>query len=123
MTNLIENNIYDTGETFSSVTIKLYDEIRIQKRTYKKIFEILSEVGGLMEFLFLFFKIISSFSTNILYEKSVVNNLFEFDIYKKLILLHNNNKKEKLNNNITKIEIPLKYDYNLTNQTFLNFEK
>ena len=54
-----------------------------------------------MEFLFLFFKIISSFSTNILYEKSVVNNLFEFDIYKKLILLHNN-KKEKLNNNIAK---------------------
>ena len=44
MTNLIENNIHDTGEAFSSVTIKLYDEIRIQKRTYKKIFEILSEV-------------------------------------------------------------------------------
>ena len=122
MTNLIENNIYDTGKAFSSVTIKLYDEIKIQRRTYTKIIEILGEVGGLMEFLFLIFKIISSFSTDILYQESVVNNLFEFDISKKLILL-SKKKEKKRNNDITlKLQFPLKAEYKLTDNSLLNIE-
>ena len=33
------------------------------------------------------FKVISSLSVNILYEKSLVNNLFNFDLDKKIIIL------------------------------------
>ena len=49
MNNLIENNIYETGESFCDITIKLYDQIRIQRITYKKlkIIEILENFGVL----------------------------------------------------------------------------
>ncbi len=96
MTNLIENNIYKTGEAFSAVTIKLFDFVRTQRRTYSKLIDILGDVGGVMEIVFSLFQIISSVITNILYEISLVNNLFEFDII---------NKKVKIKNDKCKIEI------------------
>lgn len=95
MTNLLENNIYKTGEAFSAVTIKLFDFVKTQRRTYYKIIDILGEVGGLMEVIFSIFQMISSFITSILYELSIVNNLFEFDI---------NNNKAKVKNNIKTIQ-------------------
>ena len=95
MTNLIENNIYKTGEAFSAVTIKLFDFVRTQRRTYSKLIDILGDVGGVMEIAFSLFQIISSIITNILYEISLVNNLFEFDII---------NKKVKIKNDKCKIE-------------------
>ena len=118
MTNLLENNIHDTGESFSSVTIKLYDEIRTQSRAYTKIIEVLSDVGGFMEFIFLFFRIISSFSTNILYELSIVNNLFEFDLDNKLILVRKKFQKKgiKSNKNET-IIIPNKTESKILNNS------
>ena len=115
MTNLLENNIYTTGEAFSAVTLKLFDEVRIQKRTYTTILEVLGNVGGFMEVLFLFFRMICTFSINILYELSLVNNLFEFDINKKEILINNKSKKDfyegnQLNDN-RKINFHKKFEY------------
>ena len=118
MTNLLETNIHDTGESFSSVTIKLYDEIRTQSRTYTKMIEVLSDVGGFMEFIFLFFRIISSFSTNILYELSIVNNLFEFDLDNKYILVRN--KFKNIDTKINKddnIFIPNKSESKILNNS------
>ena len=39
-----------------------------------------------MEFIFTFFSLIASFSTDKLYKVSLVNNLFSFDIDKKIFL-------------------------------------
>jgi len=118
MTNLLENNIYDTGESFSSVTIKLYDEIRTQSRTYTKIIEVLSDVGGFMEFIFLFLRIISSFSINTLYELSIVNNLFEFDLDNKLILVRNKNQNIDIKlNKDDNIYISNKSEFKLLNNS------
>jgi hypothetical protein len=104
MSTIIDNDIYITGEAFCAVTIKLHDEIRIQKRTYTTIIEVLGNVGGFMEFLFLLFKVICHFSGKILFELSLVNNLFQFDLDKKLINVRNKNKRIyfkdiKINNN------------------------
>ena len=70
-------------------------------RTYTKLIEVLGDVGGLMEFLFSFLKILSLFLTEALYEKGLVNHLFSFDLYKKVIsvksLKKNNNKNASLN--------------------------
>ena len=98
MSNLIENNIYETGESFCDVTIKLSENVRTEKRTYTKLITILGDVGGFMEVIFTIFKIISSFSIDILYEISLVNNLFNFDLNKKIIILKEKKKLPKKNN-------------------------
>jgi hypothetical protein len=92
MSNIIEKNIYDSGDPFCSVTIKLFDDVRIQRRTYTKLINVLEDIGGLMQVILLFFKVISCFSSNILFELSILNNLFEFDIDKKLFLIKNQYK-------------------------------
>ena len=47
-----------------------------------QLIDVLGDVGGLMEILFTFLNIISSLLTEILYDKSLVNDLFSFDIEK-----------------------------------------
>ena len=55
MSNIIEENIYETGEPFCDITIKLYDQIRKQQRTYTKVLSVWGDVGGSMEVVFSFF--------------------------------------------------------------------
>ena len=93
MSSLLENDIYETGEAFCSASIKLDDEVRIETRTYTKILSLMSDVGGLMEVVLSFFKIISSFSINIIYDRSIVNDLFDFDLYRKVIMIKNDKDK------------------------------
>ena len=98
MNNIIDNNIYETGESFCDFTIKLSENQRIETRTYTKLVTILGDVGGLMEVIFTIFRIISSFSVDILYEISLVNTLFNFDLNKKKVILKDK-KSEKINSN------------------------
>ena len=92
MSNFLETNIYETGEPFCDVTIKLSDDVRYERRVYTKFITILGDVGGIMEVVFTLFRILCSFPVDILYDISLVNNIFNFDIEKKLVL---NKKKEK----------------------------
>ena len=82
MSNIIEENIYETGEPFCDISIKLYDQIRTQKRVYPKLISVLGDVGGFMEVVFSFFSL-SSFFIDKLYEISIFNELFKFNNYKK----------------------------------------
>ena len=84
---------YIIGQPLCDVSIQLSEQILTINRTYTKLVEVLGDVGGLMEIIFSFFNIICSLITKILYEKSLVNNLFEFDLNKKVILIKENNKK------------------------------
>ena len=104
MRNIIETNIYETGESFCDFTIKLSENVRTEKRTYTKLITILGDVGGLMEVVFTIFRIISSFSVDILYEISLVNNLFSFDLNKKIAILKDKKKSKK--NDFPKDESP-----------------
>jgi len=86
MPNIFESDIYQTGESFCNITIKLYDQVRTQRRTYTKLIAIFEEVGGFMEALFAILSIISSFPIDTLYKIRIFNKLFIFDFEKKLIL-------------------------------------
>ena len=77
----------------NDITIQLSPNVLTQKRTYVQLIDVLGDVGGLMEIVNMIFSIICSFVGNILYEKSLVNNLFNFDLDKKIIIL----KKRKVN--------------------------
>jgi hypothetical protein len=106
MTNLIENNIYETGDSFCDVTIKLTDKVLTERRSYTKLIEVLRDVGGFMEVMLSLFKIICYFYSNILYQVSLVNNLFAFDVDKKLILFQNKfAKKDEFKNSTKEIQI------------------
>ena len=92
MSNLIESDIYETGEKFCDTTFKLSENVRTQRRVYTKFVTILGDIGGFMEVLFTLFRIISSFSVDILYEVSMVNGLFNFDLEKRNVIIKANIK-------------------------------
>ena len=96
MTNIIEDDIYETGESFCDVTIKLSEKILTEKRRYTKFTEVLRDVGGLTEVVLSLIYIITFFSSRVSYDLSLVNNLFEFDTDKKLVLIHNKYQNKKI---------------------------
>ena len=131
MSNILENDIYETGESFCNITIKLTEKVLTEKRRYTKLIEVMRDVGGFMEVILSVFKIVSFFSTNILYEISLVNCLFEFDINRKNIIIHNNYQNNLKKNNLDKkllIKNEFKLDYimlnndlNITSKNNLNY--
>ena len=76
-----------TGEALCNIQLQLTEQMITINRTYTKLLDVLGDVGVLMEFVFSFFKLLSIFLTETLYEKSLVNNLFTFDLDKKIIEL------------------------------------
>ena len=76
MPSLLEEDIYDTGQPFCNITIKLFDQIRTQRRTYSKLFSIWGDVGGLMEFVKIIFNVLTAMIIDLLYEIEIVNKLF-----------------------------------------------
>ena len=92
----IENILNSTEEKeICDITVQLSAKVLTQRRKYTTLIEVLGDVGGLMEILYTFLNLIASYITRILYNKSLVNNLFSFDIDNKLVLLK---IKENFNN-------------------------
>ena len=135
MSNIIENDIYETGEKFADLTIKLSENIRTQRRVYTKLINILSDIGGLMEVVFTIFRIFSSFSVDILYEISLVNRLFNFNISERKVIIKYKekeneeskddttviNKKENSSISIEPINISNNIQINQSNNAINNF--
>jgi hypothetical protein len=114
MSSLLEEDIYETGNPFCSAQIKLDDEVRIETRTYAKIITLFSDVGGLMEFILSAFKVVSSFTIDLQYDTSIVNNLFEFDLNKKVVSIkkhiHKKSVVDNINNETTLKNTPTKVE-------------
>ena len=87
LSSLKSQDIFESGDSIVDITIQLSEKELTQKRTYPKLIQVLGDVGGFMEVFFSLFRIISSFITEALYDQSIVNTLFEFDIDKNLVLL------------------------------------
>ena len=100
------DQILKTGGAVCDITMQLAAKVLTQRRKYTTLIEVLGDVGGLMEILWTFLNLISSLITEILYDKSLVNHLFSFDLDKKIIILKNkeSNDNRKEEKNITKKE-------------------
>lgn len=104
MTKLLETDIYETGESFCDITLKLSDLVFYQRRTYTKLLNILGDVGGIMEIFNMLFSFLISFAVDILYETAIINKLFNFELdktkitFKKEIINRNMNIQEKKEN-------------------------
>ena len=80
----------------SNIRIQLANTVLTQKRVYTQFIDVLGDVGGLMEVIYSFFRILSSFIVGILYDESLVNNLFTFDLEQKVITFKYKNKNKSL---------------------------
>ena len=112
-------DILKTGEPVCDLTMQLAATVLTQRRTYPSIIDVLGEVGGFMEIINAIFKIITSKIVDKLYKISLVNNLFNFDIKKKVIFINKNgyknseSKKESdiMDRDITKTtQVAIEYD-------------
>ena len=67
--------------------IQLNDKVLSEKRQYMKLIDVLGEIGGLMEMIYSLFSVICSLIVDILYKRKITNNLFSFNIDKKLLVI------------------------------------
>ena len=88
----------------ADVTLQLAAKVLTEKRQYMQLIDVLGDVGGLMEILFTFLNLISSFITEVLYDKSLVNTLFTFDLNRKYVIFNDapDRRKSKCVNNTIK---------------------
>ena len=96
----------EKGCPVAEFTLQLAAKVLTQKRQYTQLIDVLGDVGGLMEILYSLFNIISSLVTEVLYDKSLVNSLFSFDLNKKYVVFnHAKNKMKSLQENNVKKDI------------------
>ena len=92
---LFYGDILQTGGPICDATLQLSARVLTEKRQYTQLIDVLGDVGGLMEILLTFLNILSSFVTEILYDRSLVNDLFSFDLEKKLVVVNSRLKSKK----------------------------
>ena len=84
------------GIPIADVTLQLSAKVLTEKRQYLQLIDVLGDVGGLMEILFTLLNLISSFVTEILYDKALVNSLFTFDLNKKYVIFNASKYRKKV---------------------------
>ena len=103
LSNLKSSNLNQNmwNDSIVDVTIALSEQELTQKRTYPKLIVVLGDVGGLMEVFFSLFKILAIFFTDALYNSSLVNHLFIFNLNKKSIFVKTQNLRSELSKSQT----------------------
>ena len=82
-----ELNLTNPNVSLISFTVSLSEQELTETRTYPKLVTVIGDVGGFMEVIFSVFKVLVSILTETLYQKSLVNYLFSFDLDRKLVLV------------------------------------
>jgi hypothetical protein len=83
----IEETEYHEGKEIFSAQIKLEEYIHVQNREYTKMSEVFSIIGGYMQLISNIFVLIRLFTKNLSVEKKVINQLFNFNIKKRKLIL------------------------------------
>ena len=84
---------YYNGKSVIIVQMKLEDNIIVQTRTYTKIPEIFSSIGGYMQLMNTAFFLLSLLANKFTLELKILNSIFKFNLKKKKIIM----KFQKLN--------------------------
>ena len=89
-----EEKDYYAGKSLILVQLRLDDTIVIQTRTYTKISELFSRIGGYMQIINTIFLLISSFINKLNAEIKIINKIFDFNIREKKMILKLQSLKE-----------------------------
>ena len=95
---------YYSGKSVILVQLKLDDTIHVQKRSYTKISDIFSRIGGYMQLLNTVFLLLASIVNKLHSELKIINGIFSFNLKKNKVILKfqtfkSTNFKENSNNN------------------------
>ena len=85
--SLLEEEQYLGGNEICLVQIRLDDTILFQKRSYTKISEILSLIGGYMQLMYTIFLLISLLIIKVDSELKIINSIFNFNLKKNKLIL------------------------------------
>ena len=85
---------YYKGKSIILVQFKLDDAVIIQKRSYTKISEIFSRIGGYMQLMNTVFLLVASLVNKLNFDLKIINSIFKFDIKENRILLKMKTIKE-----------------------------
>ena len=110
----ITGDIFDSTNPIhiGSITLEISENSFIIQRSSTKFVDVLANVGGIMKVILTGFDLILSIIIDLLYKKSLVNDLFQFDLDKKLIIIKSNKKNITKENNSKKT--------NFINQVLIN---
>ena len=112
--SLREEKDYNSGKNLILVQLRLEDTLLVQARTYTKISEIFSRIGGYMQLMNTVFLLLTSIINKINSEIKIINSIFNFNIKEnkmilklksfrnssKILTITNNNKKKIFSSNI-----------------------
>ena len=99
-----EEKEYLKGKSLILIQLRLEDTIFVHKRTYTKIPEIFSRIGGYMQLMNTVFLLLSSLINNLYCEIKIINSIFNFNLKEKKMILKVqsfnaiNKNKNKINN-------------------------
>ena len=91
---------YYNGKSVILVQLKLDDTIVIQRRSYTKLSDMFSRIGGYMQLLNTVFILLSSIINKLNCEIKILNSIFKFNLEKNKIILKFKTLKESNLNNI-----------------------
>lgn len=107
---------YNQGKQLSVIQIRLTDSIHIQRRSYKKIQEVFSLIGGYMQLISTVFTLISILC-NLDLEVKILNNLFNFNLKTNKITIKIDNIKDFYSNKYQKY---MNYQYTSKKSILIN---
>ena len=108
--HMLNESEYYNGGALCTVNIRLSDTIEVNNRIYGKMSEVFTTTGGYMQFLNLFFSLLSFIFNNYNMKSTLIDNLFNYNSHKnKLILKHNIEKLNKYEEYKNNILIPTAY--------------
>ena len=85
--HFIENKDNKSEKEIFTAEIRLEDDIYFYKRTYTKMSQVFSVIGGYMQVIYTSFTLVSLLTKTINIEQKLLNSLFNFNIKKKKIVL------------------------------------
>ena len=100
--------------------IMLKENTLTNRRTYTQFIDVLGDVGGLMEVVESVFGVMCLLVADILYDKTMVNNLFSFDLNSYSIRVKNKLKNKIIANDIKILNLNNKNDNSIHNNDIYN---
>jgi len=85
--NFIKDEEYKSKTEILTAEIRLEDDIYYHKRTYTKMSQVFSTIGGYMQFIYTSFALLSLLTKKISIELKLINSLFNFNIKERKIIL------------------------------------
>ena len=119
---IMESATYPGMQDIIVTDLMMKENILTMHREYTQLIDVLGDVGGLMEVIESIFGVMCIFVVDILYDKTMINNLFSFNLNSQTLKIKNNLNYRKINKNIEKNNINIDNDENNKNNIENNYD-